>query len=474
MPVNQHSIHVLAFDIEPAFSVQECVSCLTVETVRVVQFDTLDTGRIERLLSSAPKTEHVAAIVPIYSRDKASELLRLLRQRWPSVPVLVVSPSADPVEITGWLQAGVADYVTPPFTAASLLPRLLRLVASKAVAEDQPIDIEGMVGRSAAFNALVDQIHAVARCDGTVLIQGETGTGKELCARAIHRLSRRRSRPFCAVNCGSIPRDLVENELFGHREAAYTGASASKVGLIGEAEGGTLLFDEVDSFGLGEQATLLRFLQNHEYRPLGATRIVTANVRILAATNANLREKVRHKEFREDLYYRLDMLRLCVPPLRERREDIPLIARAALMKFAAKFQARARVFTDEAIGALIAYDWPGNVRELEHVIGRAVAFGFYDEVIGRDRLEISGASHDAPLLPVSLRDGKRRVVEEFERSRLCAYLAAHDGNIGRAARAAGKNRRAFWELMRKYSIRAQEFQPPVNEAPVGRRPGFER
>ena len=233
-----------------------------------------------------------------------------------------------------------------------------------------------------------------------------------------------------------------------------------QIGLIAASEGGTLLFDEVDSFGPGAQATLLRFVQNQEYRPLGATSVLKADVRILAATNANLVEKVRKAEFREDLYYRLDMLRLRVPALRERRGDIPLLAMHALASFAKKFRARGRSFSDSAMQALIEHDWPGNIRQLEHVIGRAVAFAFHEEVIGREHLGMDGGGDGQDALSASLREGKRRVIEDFERSRLCAYLAAHNGNIARAAQAAGKNRRAFWELMRKYSVRAEEFRTP--------------
>lgn len=329
--------------------------------------------------------------------------------------------------------------------------------ASVATLPDTP-EVEGLIGRSRAFQTLMEQLRAVARCDGTVLIQGETGTGKELCARAVHQLSTRRPRPFCAINCGAIPKDLVENELFGHRKAAFTGASASHVGLIAATEGGTLLFDEVDSFGAGEQATLLRFVQSQEYRPLGATRVMKADVRVLAATNANLGEKARQGEFREDLYYRLDMLRVRVPPLRERVEDIPLLAKHALASYATRFRARARALDDTAMEALIDHEWRGNVRELEHVVGRAVAFAFHEEIIRGEHLELGGPERTGDALFVSLRESKRRLVEEFERSRLCAYLAAHEGHIGRAAQAAGKNRRAFWELMRKYSIRAHDFQ----------------
>jgi two-component system, NtrC family, response regulator GlrR len=452
------AVHVLIIENRASTTLDACSSCfagsgtdgLRVEVVSVAQLD----GALAHL---EPSSRRVCVLALDAGTDDA-ELLRQVNARHPDLPLLVASATAGADDIWRCLNAGAADYVTPPFTAASVLPRALRLASAASPSEPVP-EIEGFVGRSSIFRALLEKIRAVARCDGTVLIQGETGTGKELCAHAIHQLSSRRQRPFCAINCGAIPKDLVENELFGHQKAAFTGASATHAGLIAASDGGTLLFDEVDAFGPGEQARLLRFVENQEYRPLGSTRVLKADVRVLAATNANLAEKVRQGEFREDLYYRLDMLRVRVAPLREHREDIPLLAMHALTTFARKFRARSRAFTEMAMEALISHDWPGNVRELEHVIGRAVAFAFHAEIIDREHLEIDGVDDPRKdVISASLRESKRRVIEEFERSRLCAYLVAHGGNIGHAALAAGKNRRAFWELMRKYSIRAEDFQ----------------
>lgn len=449
-------LEVLAFEVSRSSALCECLAQLSDERPGRVRVVVRDAAATEPNDDGPGNADRVCVVVA--NGGHSTELIRRIRQEWPLLPLLAATESGEPVDILEWLDAGAADYVMPPFTRAALLPRLMRLARDLSAREALDCEIDGLVGRSSAFRALLDRVRAVARCDGTVLIEGESGTGKELCARAIHRLSAREKHPFCAVNCGSIPRDLVENELFGHRKAAFTGASGTHAGLVGEAEGGTLFFDEVDCFGPGEQATLLRFLENGEYRPLGATRVKKANVRILAATNAQLGERARQGAFREDLFFRLDMLRVHLPPLRDRKEDIPLLARHALLIMAARFHASARSISPDAMRALIAHDWPGNVRELEHTIGRAVAFAYRDEVIGPEHLEIRDRTASAPPARTLLRDEKRRVVTEFERSQICGYLAASDGNITSAARAAGKNRRAFFELMRKHAIRAEEFQ----------------
>ncbi len=459
------AIHVLVLDTTRPLELEDCVSCLTIEQAPEIRVDVVDWEQMERTLRGMAASARRIAIVAMDGGSRRNgELLGHIRFRWPQLPVLVVAKSAQPGDVCRWLDAGVADYVTPPLTPASLLPRILHKASTGRRPEGDALTIQGLIGRSRAFVSVVEQIHAVARCDGPVLIEGETGTGKEVCARAIHQLSSRRARSFSPINCGAIPKDLVENELFGHHKAAFTGASGLQLGIIAASEGGTLLFDEIDSFGPGPQATLLRFVQNQEYRPLGSTRVIKADVRVLAATNTNLAEKVARGEFREDLYYRLDMLRLHVPPLRERREDIPLLATHALATFAERFRARGRAFSDVAMEALIAHDWTGNDRQLEHVIGRSVAFAFHEEVIRREHLDIPTGGDGAQVLSVSLRESKRRLIEDFERSKICAYLAAHEGNIARAAQAAGKNRRAFWELMRKYSIRGTEFRVPCRHA----------
>jgi DNA-binding NtrC family response regulator len=251
------------------------------------------------------------------------------------------------------------------------------------------------------------------------------------------------------VNCGAIPTELVENELFGHERGAFTDASTSQCGLIHEAEGGTLFLDEVDSLPALAQVKLLRFLQEKEYRRLGSTKTYQADVRVIAATNSDLVEAVRTGKLRRDLYYRLNILLLTLPPLRERREDIPLLARHFLTKYAAEFKKQVMNFSADAVPALVCYDWPGNVRELEHVVERAVALS---EQAIIERTDIVLPHDGTPAPRDSFQEAKAKVIAQFERTYIADLLLAHQGNITRAARAAKKNRRAFWQLMHKYGI----------------------
>lgn len=416
-----------------------------------------------QLLPPRPLPPAAAAVVtsaPGLRRD-THRLIAELRERAPGLPILLVAECDDPTEVADLLGPEVDDYLALPFSAAQLVPRLQRLVergrAGQGPEEDPVLEIEGLVGRSAAFRRLAEEIRALSECDATVLIEGETGTGKDLVGRAIHRLSARAGRPYCPVNCGALPRELVENELFGHQRAAFTGASLAQVGLIREAEGGTILFDEVDCLPATAQASLLRFVQNLEYRPLGSPKVLRADVRVLAATNTDLQQAVAGGRFRQDLYYRLDVLRLEVPPLRNRREDIPALAHHFLAVYARRFGAAATRFTSDAMSLLLEHRWPGNVRELEHVVERAVALGRRRKVLSTEQVRIGGQSSQ-DLKAESFQQTKRRLVEEFERSYLSACLAAHGGNIGRAARGAKKNRRAFFQLMRKYGIDAASFK----------------
>ena len=333
--------------------------------------------------------------------------------------------------------------------------RVLRL--PKQVSESERITqalkeklgLRQLIGESPTFLAEISKIPTMTRCDVSVLISGETGTGKEVCARAIHYLSSRAHSPFVPVNCGAIPAELVENELFGHERGAFTDASTSQCGLIHEAEGGTLFLDEVDSLPALAQIKLLRFLQEKEYRRLGSTKTYQADVRIIAATNSDLEEAVRTGKLRRDLYYRLNILLLTLPPLRERREDIPLLAHHFLAKYAAEFKKPVMDFSADVIPALVCYDWPGNVRELEHVVERAVALS-EQAVIGRTDIVLPHVGTSAPQ--DSFQEAKAKVVALFERTYIADLLLAHQGNITRAARAARKNRRAFWQLMHKYGI----------------------
>jgi two-component system, NtrC family, response regulator GlrR len=288
----------------------------------------------------------------------------------------------------------------------------------------------------------------MARSNESVLITGETGTGKELCARALHYLSPRAGKPFLPVNCGAIPNELFESELFGHARGAFTGAWAAQRGFIAEAEGGTLFLDEVEALSLGCQVKLLRFLEDHTYHTLGSSRLRHADVGILAATNVSLARMVREGAFRADLFYRLSVLTVDLPPLRERREDIP---RLVTHLWARCSGGTSRRFSAAAMEALCGYDWPGNVRELENVI-RQLATLTQSETIDLEDLAIRPAPAPTGFRGTSLKQAKARAIAQFERAYLSDLIQAHQGNITRAARAAQKERRAFGRLVKKYQL----------------------
>ncbi len=319
----------------------------------------------------------------------------------------------------------------------------------------EKLGLQQLVGESPAFLAEMKKLRAVTRCDVNVLISGETGTGKELCARAIHYLSPRTHKPFIPVNCGAIPAELVENELFGHERGAFTDASTSQCGLIHEAEGGTLFLDEIDCLPALAQVKLLRFLQEKEYRRLGSTKTYQADVRIITATNSDLEETVRTGKLRRDLYYRLNVLLLTLPPLRERREDIPRLARHFLAKYAAEFNKQVTDFSADAIPALVVYEWPGNVRELEHIVEQAVVLS-EQEVIHKADIVLPRVA--TPVRQDSFQEAKAKVIAQFEKTYIQELLLAYQGNITRAAQAARKNRRAFWQLLRKHRIDVHSFK----------------
>jgi len=316
------------------------------------------------------------------------------------------------------------------------------------------IGLRNLIGNSSVFLQETKKIPLVAGTDATVLISGETGTGKELCARAVHYLSPRADKPFVPVNCGAIPVELVENELFGHERGAYTGAHVAHAGLLKQAEGGTLFLDEIDWLPHLAQVKLLRFLQEKEYRPLGSTAVCSANVRIIAASNTDFRASIATGKLRADLFYRLNVITLNLPALRERPEDIPLLVRYFLQKYAREFDKQMIEISPEVMQALTLHHWPGNVRELEYVIKRAVILRENGVVRTGDLDLPNNGSNGAK----SFREAKAIVLKQFERAYIQALLLAHRGNITRAAQAARKNRRAFWELIRKHSIDARSFR----------------
>ena len=397
--------------------------------------------------------EHGAEFTPLFQQLN----LRLCQN-------LVVTGTSDPGLLHGYLQSGVRDFILTPLKEADVLPRVRR--ALDLAAGPSPRQRGGgrgaapqMIGRSPAFLQETAKMPLVARCDASVLILGETGTGKELCARGIHHLGARADKPFVTVNCGAIPLELVENELFGHEKEAFTGASSGTRGLIREAEGGTILLDEIDSLPAAAQVKLLRFLQEKEIRPLGSTRTIQADVRVLAATNVDPEILIEQGKLRRDLYYRIHVLAIRLPPLRERREDIPLLLDFFLERHRGPVTGEGRRevagFTPCALRALMMYAWPGNVRELEHVVERAVLLCPGELISEREIvLPRSGDSDRA----TSFQEAKAQVVADFERKYLTSLLMVYRGNVSRAAMSARKNRRAFLQLLQKHSIDASSFR----------------
>ncbi|MFZ5511093.1 MAG: sigma-54 interaction domain-containing protein [Pseudomonadota bacterium] len=360
-----------------------------------------------------------------------------------------------------------------PRDAAQLEERLRRLPAAAgelepaeaAAGRPEPVEASapawsefGLIGRSQAFRRALALVARLARYDVPVLLEGETGTGKELFARALHYLGARRARPFVPVNCAALPDTLLESELFGHVRGAFTDARSELRGLVAQAEGGTLFFDEVHCLSPKGQATLLRFLQDQQYRPLGSERLWRADVRIVAASNCALAREVAQGRFREDLLYRLQVAAVRLPALRERREDIPLLVDSVTARLCARFGAGPRRFDAASLAWLCSRPWPGNIRELENLVYRE--FLLSDGPVISVDAQRGDASEDqaAPCRAgLSFKEARARILAEFEAQYLRALLAQTRGNVTAAARQAGKERRVFGRLMKKHGIDRGEF-----------------
>ncbi len=395
------------------------------------------------------------AALDSFEITKLELLFASLQRAFPHRPVLVTTTHPDAFDVFPVLEMGASDFLLPPLRRSELLPRLMRQARVTCHGDalvqklKEDIGLKQIIGESPAFLDKVQCVPRFARCDATVLISGESGTGKELFARAIHYLSPRADRPFVPVNCGALPENLVESEIFGHKRGAFTGAACDQAGLIREAEGGTLFLDEIDCLTPQAQVKLLRFLQDGEYRSVGSEQIRHANIRVIAAANADFSQILRSGKFREDLFYRLSVLTLTLPPLRERPGDILLLTRDFLEKQAAITNTRPKNISLAALNRLLIHPWPGNVRELQNVLMRAIVLS--------DRCEIELSDLNLPedghaVEDQSFQTMKSRVVWQFEHDFLTSVLHAHRGNITRAAFAAKKNRRAFWQLLRKHDL----------------------
>ena len=400
------------------------------------------------------------------------ELLAAVKARSPDTEVVLMTGYATVADAVRAMKQGAFDYLEKPFDPDAALGVVARAAewkrqsdaARQRVEPGQVEAFHNLVGKSAPMREAFALLERAAGLDITVLLLGETGTGKELAARAIHYHSARRERRFVPVNCGALPAELVESELFGHARGAFTGAAAAKPGLFEEAGGGTLFLDEVGELPLPAQVKLNRALQEKEIRRVGDTQPLAVNVRVIAATHRDLREEIRAGRFREDLFYRLHVFPVRLPPLRERPEDVPLLAGHFLSKHARALRRELAGFEPEATQRLVGHCWPGNVRELENAVERAVAVSAGDRIRAADLpAELGGDGAAPPPDPAALarlpyREAVAEARDRTSREYLVALLAEFGGNVTRAAERAGLERESLHRLLRKYGIRSDDFK----------------
>ena len=432
------------YEVSVAHSAPDALKMLTQETIDAVISDI-----------RMPEMDGIEMLERIKKRD--SDIAVILMTAYPSIDGVVRA-----------MKAGAYDYIQKPFenneeiliTIERAIERRSLLQRNRYLSEqlEARYGLENLIGQSPPMQHVIDLIRKVAPTQSTVLIFGESGTGKEVAARAIHQISDRRNRSFIAINCGALPRDLLESELFGYEKGAFTDAKATKKGLVEVASGGTLFLDEIGDLPLELQTKILRTIETREYRRLGSTQWKSADIRILAATNKNLENEIKEERFREDLYFRLNTLQIILPPLRERREDIPLLVEHFIAELNGTLNRRTSGVSARAMRGLIRHDWPGNVRELQRSIERAMIlqdqpvlefedFGLPLNLIG-DKPQEGGMDQwdQSTSLPY------RKAKEIFERQYFENLLRLNEDNVTRAALSAGMSRRHLQEKIRQYHL----------------------
>lgn len=384
-----------------------------------------------------------------------TKILKRIRFDYKEIPIIAIVHECSPGTVDKYLSTGISGFVNTPISEARIFSAVDRVInnyrykLSLTQTLYREFGLKQIIGEHPTFCKTLSRIPILADYNINVLLCGETGTGKELFARAIHYLSNRAGMPFVPINCGALPVELVESELFGHVKGSYTGATTTKPGLVEAAANGTLFLDEVDCLPLVSQVKILRLLEECEYRPVGSTASKKVNIRILAATNTKIEKAVTEGRFRSDLYYRIKVAKLDIPPLREHSSDIPLLTRHFLKIFSQKYSRPVTGLTDSAMSHLCQYDWPGNIRELKNVIEQAVIFANTSRLSIQDiNLPVSDDGYEVE----SMKKAKARAVEKFERGYIEMMLIANQGNVSKAARCAGKHRRAFWELITKHKV----------------------
>ncbi|PLC84043.1 two-component system response regulator GlrR [Klebsiella pneumoniae] len=378
------------------------------------------------------------------------QLFSEIQKGHPGMPVIILTAHGSIPDAVAATQQGVFSFLTKPVDKDALYKAIDEALEQRSPATDEAWS-QAIVTRSPLMLRLLEQAGMVAQSDVSVLINGQSGTGKEIVAQAIHNASPRHDKPFVAINCGALPEQLLESELFGHARGAFTGAVSNREGLFQAAEGGTLFLDEIGDMPVALQVKLLRVLQERKVRPLGSNRDIEINVRIISATHRDLPKAMARGEFREDLFYRLNVVNLKIPPLSERTEDIPLLANHLLRQSADRHKPFVRAFSSDAMKRLMAAKWPGNVRQLVNVIEQCVALTS-SPVIG-DALVEQALEGENTALPTFV-----EARNQFELNYLRKLLQITKGNVTHAARMAGRNRTEFYKLLSRHELDANDFK----------------
>ncbi|MBS3907070.1 MAG: sigma-54-dependent Fis family transcriptional regulator [Syntrophaceae bacterium] len=395
-------------------------------------------------------------------RQDGISLMEELHLILPEMPVLILTAYGSIENAVEAMKKGAYSYLTKPFDPQDLLFQIERALENrrlnmeikrlKGLLEER-YGFTNIVARSEKMKKVLEMVSHIAKTESTVYIHGESGTGKELIAKAIYLASERKHKSFVAINCAALPEPLLESKLFGHEKGAFTGAIRSAKGLFAQAHGGTIFLDEIGDMSLAIQAKLLRVLQERQFYPVGSEQLVEVDVRVIVATNKNLENQVKQGLFREDLFYRIHVIPIHLPPLRDRKEDIPLLVEHFLEKFGQQMKKEMKGLTPMAMQRLMLHDWPGNVRELENTIEYAVAMTHQDTIAENFILQNKNvAISEEPLKP--LKEAK----DSYEKTYLIHLLETCGGNVSKAAKLAGKYRADFYDLLKKHGLKSEDFK----------------
>jgi DNA-binding NtrC family response regulator len=405
------------------------------------------------------------------------QILEMVKEKDEATAVIIMTAYGTIESAIEATRKGAYDYITKPFRKEIILHIVEKAIKWQRLQKENVYlreKLEGkpqfpaLLGASSAMERLHGHIDRIARTSATVLITGESGTGKELVARAVHVHSLKKANPFIPIDCSTIPESIIESELFGHVRGSFTGAIRDKKGLVEEANGGTLFLDEIGDLNVAMQVKLLRLIQEGEYKPVGGNTIRKVDIRFIAATNQNLQEQIKNGDFREDLFYRLNVIHIHIPPLRERMEDIPVLANHFIEKYSVIHAKQVREISREALDHLLLRDWPGNIRELENVLERGVIMASGSILVEEDLLSDdpltpnAGISHRAneDIFTLPFKEAKDRLLEEFQTKYIARALARHGGNVSQAAKDSGVKRQYLHRLMRETNIASKAFRKP--------------